>query len=93
MSKCHFGVKQIDFLGRTITPDGVAPQADKVKGFLSKLCFINQKGVTKIYWIFKLLPKLHTTFFGTALSVLQTPQRNVQTLRINKFGRKLHKPQ
>ena len=39
MSKCHFGVKQVDFLGRTITPDGVAPQAVKVKDFLSKLRF------------------------------------------------------
>ena len=37
MSKCHFGVKQVNFLGRTITPAGVAPQADKVKDFLSKL--------------------------------------------------------
>ena len=37
MSKCHFGVKQVDFLGRTITPAGVAPQA--VKDFLSKLRF------------------------------------------------------
>ena len=25
MSKCHFGVKQVDFLGRTITPQGFAP--------------------------------------------------------------------
>ena len=36
MSKCHFGVKQVDFLGRTITPNGVASQADKVTDFLSK---------------------------------------------------------
>ena len=43
MSKCHFGVKQVDFLGRTITPAGVAPQADKVKDFLSKLRFPKSK--------------------------------------------------
>ena len=43
MSKCHFGVKQVDFLGRTITPDGVAPQADKVTNFLSKLRFPKSK--------------------------------------------------
>ena len=43
MSKCHFGVKQVDFLGRTITPDGVAPQVDKVKDFLSKLRFPKSK--------------------------------------------------
>ena len=43
MWKCHFGVKQVDFLGRTITPDGVAPQADKVEDFLSKLRFSKSK--------------------------------------------------
>ena len=35
----HFGVKQVDFLGRKITTDGVAPRANKVKDFLSKLRF------------------------------------------------------
>ena len=33
ITKCHFGVKQVDFLGRTITPAGNAPQAVKVKNF------------------------------------------------------------
>ena len=39
MSKCHFGVKQVDFLGRTITPEGVSPQASKVKDL--KILFQN----------------------------------------------------
>ena len=26
IAKCHFGVQQVDFLGRTITTNGVAPQ-------------------------------------------------------------------
>ena len=78
MSKCHFGVKQVDFLGRTITPNGVAPQADKVTDFLSKLRFPkSKKGVTKVYWIFKLLSKLQTTPFGTVFSVLRTSQKNL----------------
>ena len=49
MSKCHFGVKQVDFLGRTITPDGVAPQADKVKDFLAKLKFPKSKKALQRY--------------------------------------------
>ena len=49
MSKCHFGVKQVDFLGRTITPKGVAPQADKVKDFLSKLRFPKSKKALQRY--------------------------------------------
>ena len=47
--KCHFGVKQVDFLGRTITPEGVAPQADKVKDFLSKLNFPKPKKALQRY--------------------------------------------
>ena len=49
MSKCHFGVKQVDFLGRTITPDGVAPQADKVKDFLAKVRFPKSKKALQRY--------------------------------------------
>ena len=43
MSKCHFGVEQVDFIGRTITPAGIAPQADYVKDFPSKLRFPKPK--------------------------------------------------
>ena len=49
MSKCHFGVKQVDFLGRTITPVGVAPQADKVNDVLSKLRFPKSKKALQRY--------------------------------------------
>ena len=34
MHKCHFGAKEIDFLGRTITPQGVKPQKQNVQNFL-----------------------------------------------------------
>ena len=49
MSKFYFGVKQVDFLGRTITQDGVAPQADKGKDFLSKLRFPKSKKTLQRY--------------------------------------------
>ena len=49
MSKCHFGVKQVDFLGRTITPEGVSPQVDKVKGFSAKLTFPKSKKGLQCY--------------------------------------------
>ena len=45
--KGHFGVTQIKFLGRTITPDGVAPQDQKVKKFLSKVRFPKSKKRTR----------------------------------------------
>ena len=69
MSKCHFGVKYVGFLGRTITPQGVAPQADEVKDFLSKLRFPKSKGALQKYIGFSnyIPPKLYTTPFRTAL--------------------------
>ena len=36
MHKCHLGAKEIDFLGRTITPQGVKPQKQNVQNFLEK---------------------------------------------------------
>ena len=29
MEKCHFGVRQVNFLGTTISPEGIAPQTHK----------------------------------------------------------------
>ena len=36
MTKCHFGVQEVDFLGRTITTKGVAPQKQKITKLLEK---------------------------------------------------------
>ena len=49
MAKCHFGVKKVDFLGRTITPKGVSPQTEKVKQFFQKLKFPKPKKALQRY--------------------------------------------
>ena len=49
MHKCHFGAKEIDFLGRTITPQGVKPQKQNVQNFLEKTKFPNSKKVLQRY--------------------------------------------
>ena len=49
MAKCHFGVKQVDFLGRTITSERVSPQTEKVKKFLQKLKFPKFKKALQMY--------------------------------------------
>ena len=49
MSKRHFGAKQVNFLGRTVTPTGVAPQADKLKNFPAKLRFPKSKKALQRY--------------------------------------------
>ena len=39
IEKCHFGVRQVEFLGRTISSQGVLPQSHKIQNFLNKLRF------------------------------------------------------
>ena len=36
MPKCHFNARETDFLGRTITPQGVKPRGTMFKTFLKK---------------------------------------------------------
>ena len=49
MTKCHFGVQEIDFLGRTITTKGVAPQKQKIAKFLEKVKFPRSKKTLQRY--------------------------------------------
>ena len=43
IEKCHFGVRQVEFLGRKISPEGISPQARKIQIFLDKLGFPKSK--------------------------------------------------
>ena len=50
--KCHFGVKEIDFLGRTITPQGVKPQKQMYKTFGKKPNSRSRKKLYNVIWDF-----------------------------------------
>ena len=49
MPKCHFGATEIDFLGRTITPEGVKPQKEQITTFLEKTKFPKSKKALQRY--------------------------------------------
>ena len=49
MGKCHFGVQEVDFLGRTITTKGVDPQKQKITKFLEKVKFPRSKKALQRY--------------------------------------------
>ena len=49
MHKCHFGAKEIDFLGRTITPEGVRPQRPRVQNIPEKTMFPKSKNALQRY--------------------------------------------
>ena len=42
IEKCRFGVTQVEFLGRTISPEGIS-QAGEIQNFLDKLRFPKSK--------------------------------------------------
>ena len=39
IEKCHFRVRQVEFIGRTISPEGVSQQTQKIQNFLNELRF------------------------------------------------------
>ena len=49
IEKCHFGVRQVEFLGRTISPEGISLQARKIQNFLAKLRFPKSKKALQRY--------------------------------------------
>ena len=49
MAKCHFEVQDLDFLGRTITIKGVAPQKQKITKFLEKVKIPRSKKALQSY--------------------------------------------
>ena len=49
IEKCHFGVKPVEILGRTISSDGVSPQTHKIQNFLNKLRFPKSKKALQRY--------------------------------------------
>ena len=49
IEKCHSGVRQVEFLGRTISSEGVLPQSHKIQNFLNKLRFTKSKKALQRY--------------------------------------------
>ena len=49
IEKCFFGVRQVEFLGRTIPPEGISPQARKFQNFLYQLRFPKLKKALQRY--------------------------------------------
>ena len=52
IEKCHFGVTQVEFLGRTISPEGISTQARRIQNFLDKLRFPKSKKALQRYLCF-----------------------------------------
>ena len=55
IGKCHFGVREVEFFGRTISSEGVSPQSHKIQNFLSKLRFPKSKKALQHYLGFVIL--------------------------------------
>ena len=51
IEKCHFGGRQVEFLGRTISPEGISPQAQKIQISLLNLDSPSQKRHYSAIWV------------------------------------------
>ena len=49
IEKCHFGVRQVEFLARTSSPEGISPQGRKIQNFLDKLRLPKSKNALRRY--------------------------------------------
>ena len=49
IEKCQFGVRQVDFLGRTISSEGVLPQSHKIQNFSNKKALQRYLGFVNYY--------------------------------------------
>ena len=77
MAKCHFGVQEVNFLRRTITTNGVAPQKQKITKFIENVKFPRSKKALQRYiGFFELLPNLHTQTGRMTHTILPTTQNN-----------------
>ena len=80
MHKCHFGAKEIDFLGRTITPEGVRPQRPRVQNFLEKTKFPkSKKNTSEILGVPELLSQLHPKAIRKTDTILQITEKPRQS--------------
>ena len=52
IEKYYFGVRQVEFLGRTISSEGVSPQTHKIQKFLNKLRLPKSKKALQRYLCF-----------------------------------------
>ena len=60
MAKSHFGVQEVDFLGRTKITKGVSPQKQKIANCSKKSSSHDPKKHFEDALVLELLPKLHT---------------------------------
>ena len=49
IEKIHLGYRQVEFSGRTISPEGISPKARKVQNFLDKHRFLKSKKALQRY--------------------------------------------
>ena len=49
IEKCHFGVRQVEFLGRTMSSERLTPQSHKIQNFLGQLRFPKSKKAFQRY--------------------------------------------
>ena len=59
LEKCHFGIRQVELLGKTNSSAGVSPQSHKIQNLLSKLILLKIKKALQRYLRFTVSYRSH----------------------------------
>ena len=95
IEKCHFGFRQVEFLTRTISSEGVSPKPHKIQDFLNKLRFPKSKKALQRYlgflnfyrnYVPRMAEKLNPFFklLGAEVLVNVTSERKESFDSVNK---------
>ena len=60
MAMCQCGAKEVEFLGRTVSPERIALQTHIIQNYHRKLSFPKTKKDPKLHRVFELLQELHS---------------------------------
>ena len=64
-AKCQFGAKKVEFFGRTVSPERIAPPSTQNQSFCPKTVDSkNKEGSPEVHWICQLLSQLDSWKLG-----------------------------
>ena len=101
MAKCQFGAKEVQFLGRTVSPEEIAPQDQKIQNYLQKLNFPEtKKGLQRYQPMpnrqYVLMTDANFKNAGYALMIEENPEEKISSVRKTyapvAFGSKMFSP-
>ena len=93
IDKCHFGVTEAEFLGRSITPQGIAPRPQNPEVLSKRKIPEIKEASTKIHRLCQLLPQLYPAVVRKVTQLLRTTESRQTDQSNRRIARQLQSDQ